>query len=119
MRTQGFASDTFSKKNLCLTVIVLAAVFFSITPAHSQSSDAGKKAAAVDKTSITAGYANFPVSFEPNVGQSQSPVKFLAHASGYSLFLTPDETVFLLRETQKSDQKAATDVFHPLRGSIL
>jgi hypothetical protein len=38
-------------------------------------------------------YAALPMSFEANVGQSDSRVKFLAHATGYSLFLTDQEAV--------------------------
>ena len=35
--------------------------------------------------------------FEPNVGQSHPSVKFLAHGSGYSLFLTSDGATMALR----------------------
>ena len=33
-------------------------------------------------------YAKLPLAFEPNVGQTDARVKFLAHGSGYTLFLT-------------------------------
>src|ERR1700741_4045906 len=42
-------------------------------------------------------YGKAPVAFEPNRGQSDSQVKFLARADGYTLFLTPAEAVFLLK----------------------
>jgi hypothetical protein len=42
-------------------------------------------------------YGKAPVAFEPNLGQSDSQVKFLARGDGYTLFLTPAETVFLLK----------------------
>jgi hypothetical protein len=42
-------------------------------------------------------YGKAPIAFEPNLGQSDSQVKFLARADGYTLFLTPAETVFLLK----------------------
>jgi hypothetical protein len=35
-----------------------------------------------------------PLSFEPNQGQADSRVKFLARGPGYTLFLTPDSAVF-------------------------
>ncbi len=41
-------------------------------------------------------YAAFPLNFEPNVGQADSRVQFLARAPGYGLFLTGPETVLLL-----------------------
>ena len=37
-----------------------------------------------------------PLTFEPNVGQADASVKFLARGRGYGLFLTPNETVFVL-----------------------
>jgi hypothetical protein len=39
-------------------------------------------------------YGKLPFSFEPNQGQTDARVKFLARASGYTLFVTSDEAVF-------------------------
>lgn len=44
----------------------------------------------------------FPMSFEPNQGQTDKEVKFLARGQGYGLFLTPSEAVLVLHNTQKS-----------------
>ncbi len=41
-------------------------------------------------------YNALPLSFEPNVGQTDSRVQFLARAPGYGLFLTGPETVLRL-----------------------
>ena len=38
-----------------------------------------------------------PLNFEANQGQTDSQVKFLSRGDGYSLFLTSDEAVFMLR----------------------
>ena len=43
-----------------------------------------------------------PLSFEPNVGQADASVKYLARGRGYGLFLTPNETVFVLVPTERS-----------------
>ena len=43
-------------------------------------------------------YARLPLSFEVNRGQTDRRVKFLAHGHGYTLFLTSDEAVLVLRE---------------------
>lgn len=43
-------------------------------------------------------YGKLPMSFEANQGQSAEPVKFLAHASGYALFLTDEEAVLSFRD---------------------
>lgn len=42
---------------------------------------------------IHANFRTLPLSFELNQGQSDSRVKFLAHGSGYALFLTSTEAV--------------------------
>ncbi len=42
-------------------------------------------------------YGNLPMRFEPNVGQTDSQVKFLSHDGGYTLFLTSTEAVLALR----------------------
>src|SRR3989442_391519 len=47
-------------------------------------------------------YARLPLSFEPNEGQTDRRVKFLARRSGYTLFLTGDEAVLALRSRQSS-----------------
>ena len=38
-----------------------------------------------------------PLSFEVNQGQTEPTVKFLSHGDGYTLFLTPKEAVFRLK----------------------
>lgn len=43
-------------------------------------------------------YGRLPLSFEENRGQTDPKVKFVARGSGYSLFLTPTETVLKLRD---------------------
>ncbi|HXJ96266.1 MAG TPA: SBBP repeat-containing protein [Terriglobia bacterium] len=42
--------------------------------------------------------SRLPLSFEPNVGQTDRQVKFLTRGPGYNLFLTPDEAVLLLEK---------------------
>jgi len=43
-------------------------------------------------------YGKLPLSFEPNQGQTDARVKFLARASGYTLFVTAEEAVFTGRD---------------------
>ncbi len=40
--------------------------------------------------------ASFLCSFEPNQGQTDPQVKFLARGAGYGVFLTPDQAVLTL-----------------------
>ena len=49
-----------------------------------------------DPQRIQAAFGRLPMSFEPNQGQSDSRVKFLAHGNGYGLYLTSREAVLAL-----------------------
>lgn len=45
---------------------------------------------------VVAQHAALPIRFEPNVGQSDRRVEFLARGPGYTLFLTASESVIAL-----------------------
>jgi CSLREA domain-containing protein len=47
-------------------------------------------------------FGRLPLSFEPNVGQTDEQVKFLSRGRGYTLFLTDREAVFTLRSREAS-----------------
>jgi hypothetical protein len=49
-----------------------------------------------EKSRINEAFANLPLSFEANQGQTADRVRFLSRGSGYNLFLTPSETVLEL-----------------------
>jgi hypothetical protein len=53
-------------------------------------------AALSDPGHIRAAFGRLPMSFEPNQGQSDSRVKFLARGNGYGLYLTSSEAVLAL-----------------------
>src|SRR5215472_2113081 len=55
-------------------------------------------------SSVTRRYAMLPLTFEPNVGQSNAQANFVAHGNGYALFLTPTEPVLVLRRPSKSNK---------------
>jgi hypothetical protein len=42
---------------------------------------------------IEVGYGNLPLSFEPNLGQTDPKVKYISHAANRTLWLTKDEAV--------------------------
>jgi hypothetical protein len=52
------------------------------------------------RAQVQANYGKLPLSFEANQGQTDAQVKFLARGQGYTLFLTPTETVLSLKKTQ-------------------
>lgn len=62
----------------------------------------------LDQSSLL--YAQVPMVFEPNQGQTDPQVRFLARGSGYGLFLTNDEAVLVLERAGSKDQ--ATKVQH-------
>ena len=44
-------------------------------------------------------YGQMPISFEANAGQTDAQVQYLAHGSGYALFLTATGAVLSLEQT--------------------
>jgi hypothetical protein len=52
------------------------------------------------RTRIQEAYGKLPLSFEPNQGQTEARVKFVARGSGYSLFLTPQEAILALNRSR-------------------
>ncbi|HLB89170.1 MAG TPA: hypothetical protein VJK29_16055, partial [Terriglobales bacterium] len=56
---------------------------------------------------IRVAYSHLPLIFEPNQGQSDPRVRFLARGGGYGLFLTADEAVLELRHSAVSTQHSA------------
>ena len=53
---------------------------------------------------IAENYGRLPINFEPNVGQADEQVKFMARGQGYSLFLTGREAVLALKKGRKNEQ---------------
>ncbi|MCX6381604.1 MAG: SBBP repeat-containing protein, partial [Armatimonadetes bacterium] len=52
---------------------------------------------------VARSYAQMPLVFERNEGQTDNRVKYLSRGTGYSLFLTPSEAVFALRKSVPHD----------------
>jgi hypothetical protein len=55
-------------------------------------------------------YGKLPLSFEANHGQIDSRVKFLSRGSGYCLFLTSDEAVLVLGQSEADESRRAARV---------
>jgi hypothetical protein len=67
---------------------------------------------------VSAASLSFPLFFEPNVGQTDSRVKFLARGVGYGLFLTADEAVLSLQHhVAKGEPTRSTVVRMHLEGA--
>ena len=62
-------------------------------------------------------FANLPLSFEINRGQTDASVKFLARGKGYTLFLTASEAVLSLKAPAASKDQAQDVVRMKLNGA--
>jgi hypothetical protein len=72
---------------------LLASVFFGSSVAAQLT-----KASNPAERRVPASFGNIPLSFEPNVGQTDSQVRFLSRGDGYTLFLTSQEAVLSLKK---------------------
>ncbi|MGH9775916.1 MAG: choice-of-anchor D domain-containing protein [Candidatus Acidiferrales bacterium] len=75
-----------------------------------------KDAAAAPAPKPSGAFGDLPLAFEENRGQSDSRVKYLARGKGYTLFLTPGESVMSLRyapanSKEESDAKLGANLF--------
>jgi Concanavalin A-like lectin/glucanases superfamily/Beta-propeller repeat len=52
---------------------------------------------------LRAAFAQLPLSFEANAGQTNSEVRYLARGAGYTIFLTANETVLSLKNGQREN----------------
>jgi hypothetical protein len=89
---------------------------------HSTSVVAPISASQTDpqaQVKILDSYGKLPLSFEVNHGQTDSRVKFLSRASGYTLFLTGDEAVLALTGKKATTDKAKIACMaHTLRSGM-
>jgi len=107
MVNRGGVGPAFARIRGLLALVLLAAgAGFLLKrdaapPTHSPST-------APRSTKIQAALDRLPMSFEPNRGQAASGVKFLAHGSGYGLYLLPSEAVLTLAKPTRSglDERA-------------
>ena len=60
--------------------------------------------AMLSTAAVAASFAQIPMSFEANVGQTAAQVQYLARGAGYTVFLTPNEAVVSLESTAASAQ---------------
>jgi len=61
--------------------------------------------------------SDLPLLFEPNVGQTDPSVKFMARGHGYSLFLSPDQVVMSLRAHDSSKSSRSEALLMKLAGA--
>ena len=69
---------------------------------------------------VLSSYGKLPLTFEPNRGQTDAHVNFMARGAGYTLFLTRDEIVFSLQQNRAAHaapQDVADAVLNPPKPS--
>src|SRR5579863_769704 len=76
----------------------------TVGPTLNTASSAGQPNAQM-QSRIAASYGHLPLAFELNQGQTDPRVKFLSRGSGYTLFLTGDETLVELRRLPSESDK--------------
>jgi hypothetical protein len=99
---------------VCIAASALATILATRVPrtlASSQLPRASEPAKQASSPVIAAAnhsprisYAKLPMSFEPNLGQSDPQVRFLSRGLGYTLFITPSEAVLSMRSPSKNSR---------------
>jgi Beta-propeller repeat/Domain of unknown function DUF11 len=99
-----------------LLLVVAGATALSLVP-HPQRSDSQAQLTSYEafpatgqKTPTLTSYGRLPLMFEPNVGQTDARVSFLARGSGYGLFLTPQNAVLSLQRASTKGKATSAGV---------
>lgn len=121
MKTRSWIGPTVALS--CLGVALL----FGAAPASAATDPS-----AVAKSKIVDAFGKLPISFEPNQGQADRPVQFLARGKGFRLLLTSTEVVLDLRQAKapeggarlqpmaaKVAKRFAADQAQDLAGSVV
>lgn len=61
-------------------------------------------------TQVLSAFAKLPISFEPNEGQADGRVKFLAHGAGYGLYLAPKAALLSFPKRSQTRAQAAIEM---------
>lgn len=98
---------------LAIAILAIAAAAFhfssTVQAANSEGPQSALQKAAMQKP-LSSKSLSLPLFFEPNQGQTDARVKFLARGNGYGLFLTADEAVLELQPSVASAQPASRSV---------
>jgi hypothetical protein len=94
---------------LAVVVLTVAGTLFHVASGAKNLTQAtGSRSAS--QRGISSAPVTLPLFFEPNQGQTASPVRFLARGSGYGLFLTSDEAVLSLQRHGANGKPVAGNV---------
>jgi hypothetical protein len=92
-----------------VSISAVLALMLAVTRGHAGNLEPTEDAAAFGRQSppkprVERAISTMPLVFEPNVGQTDSRVKFMARSTGYAAFLTgPSQTVLKIRNRAAND----------------
>jgi len=95
-------------------LLCVLAIFCSITPPIlSESWAVATPPSPTTSQQVTSLLMGTPLQFEANHGQVDAQVQFLSRGKGYTLFLTPTESVMVLQQREVSAAKAPLAMSNP------
>src|SRR4051812_8085109 len=83
-------------RSLLASALILSAGLILL----SISSRTSSPKSAANSRAVKINYAQLPLSFEANAGQTDPSVRYLARGSGYTIFLTEKDAVIKLQDRQ-------------------
>ncbi len=93
--------------------VLLLTGLIATTSIHSQSAQSsiqGSSGSGMQRAQVAANYAELPLSFEANFGQTDKSVKFNSKGGGYGLYLTGDAAVLSLSKSACDARRATSQV---------
>src|SRR6267378_1094860 len=107
------------KMKFVLVALVSLAFSLLLIP-FSSTRVARSPSAATQPVAAVESYDKLPMSFEANRGQTDGQVKFLSRGRGYTLFLTPSETVLALSAPKQPERnEKQPDSTHTTADSVV
>ena len=101
-------------------VLVGFLMSFAVTATQAQTPGAASKpATGVPNASAAPKAIHLPLFFEANQGQTDSRVQFLSRSKGYTLLLTPTETILAESKTQVSARPGSSGPFEPFQKPVV
>jgi hypothetical protein len=91
----------------------LGVAMLVVAPVASKDSSiarSGKASQNANNAQVMTTYAQLPISFEPNQGQADQQVDFVARGGGYTLLLTSDEAMLTLRKPAREQGPAEEEL---------
>lgn len=95
---------------LVVTLLALVASASRMFVFREGATSAERRLPAPIKAAAGASYARLPLSFEPNQGQADGAVKFLARGNGYRLSLLPDGATLALHGGNSTSKREPANV---------